>query len=238
MQYSKINISIDDVSPHPLSSVKVLDRCHELIDEFPQIKFTLFIPIAYWRTVKPQISTSQPLPIHLFDDFCESLKRLPSENFEIGYHGLFHGIPGKTDNDEFMELSFSEALDKFNIMFDVVERAGLKDIFKPIFRPPAWRMSPGTFDACDEVGIKTLGLYDGQEEYLEVYAGKDKEFGKVIYANVMPPIHPLRIFDKTEVVYHACEWDKNYLSEEKTNQLKHFLNANIDKIKFHFMEDM
>ena len=32
MKY-KVNISIDDVSPHPLSSVGVLNRCHELISK-------------------------------------------------------------------------------------------------------------------------------------------------------------------------------------------------------------
>ena len=27
----KVNISIDDVSPHPLSSINVLERCYEII---------------------------------------------------------------------------------------------------------------------------------------------------------------------------------------------------------------
>jgi hypothetical protein len=40
----KVNISIDDISPHPQSSTKVLDRCFELINVFPEIKFSLFIP--------------------------------------------------------------------------------------------------------------------------------------------------------------------------------------------------
>ena len=43
----KVNISIDDVSPHPLSSVKVLERCYEIIKVFPDVKFSLFVPIAY-----------------------------------------------------------------------------------------------------------------------------------------------------------------------------------------------
>ena len=34
-----VNISIDDVSPHPLSSTKVLERCYEMIEEFEDIKF-------------------------------------------------------------------------------------------------------------------------------------------------------------------------------------------------------
>ena len=94
-----VNISIDDVSPHPLSSVKVLERCYELIEEYEQIKFTLFVPMAYWRTIG-NTATKGPLFINHFSDFCETLKQLPSENFELGYHGYHHGIPGISNNDE------------------------------------------------------------------------------------------------------------------------------------------
>lgn len=235
---SKINISIDDVSPHPFSSIKVLDRCYELIDIYPEIKFTLFVPTSYWRTVRPQISTKEPLRLDLFEDFCESIRELSDVNFEIGYHGHYHGVPFTTDNDEFMELNYEQALEKFNLMFDVVKKAGLTDKFKPIFRPPAWRMSPGVFDACAKLGIDTVALYDGQEEYLEVYDGKDNEHENVIYANVMPPLHQLRLFAKTEIVYHACEWDQNYLDKEKVEDLKAFLNDNIKNIEFCFIKEL
>ena len=57
----KINISIDDVSPHQFSSTNVLDRCFELIQAFPDIKFTLFVPVAYWRTIKPTTTTKEQI---------------------------------------------------------------------------------------------------------------------------------------------------------------------------------
>ena len=41
----KVNISIDDVSPHPMSSVKVIERCREIIKKFPEAKFSLFVPM-------------------------------------------------------------------------------------------------------------------------------------------------------------------------------------------------
>ena len=72
----KINISIDDVSPHSESSVKVLEQCHDLIKEFPEIKFTLFVPIAYWRTMGPT-ATKTPLRIDEHPEFCEVLKLYP-----------------------------------------------------------------------------------------------------------------------------------------------------------------
>ena len=130
---NKVNISIDDVSPHPKSSVKVLERCFETIKEFPDVKFSLFVPTSYWRTTRPGIITKHPLQINLFPDFCNILKNLPKDNFEICFHGHFHGIPGISDNDEFKSLSYQEASDRFNAMFKVVEMAGLKNIFKKIY---------------------------------------------------------------------------------------------------------
>ena len=100
-----LNISIDDVSPHPLSSVSVLERCFEIIDKFPTIKFTLFVPAAYWRTIGAT-STEEPLWINRYPDFCSVLRQLPSKNFELGYHGLLHGIPNVSNNDELQSVHF------------------------------------------------------------------------------------------------------------------------------------
>ena len=69
-----VNISIDDITPHPHSSFDVLDRCYELIEFFPDIKFTLFMPMAYYRTMPlpSQSMCEEPLYIDLFPDFCDS----------------------------------------------------------------------------------------------------------------------------------------------------------------------
>ena len=232
----KVNISIDDVSPHPLSSIKVLDRCFEMIQIFPAIKFTLFVPIAYWRTVRPGIATKSPLILDLFPDFCNVIKNLPKNNFEICYHGLFHGIPGKSDNDEFQFITKQEALDKFKLMFEIVDKAGLSETFKPIFRPPAWRMSPCAIEAAKEVGIKLLAL--SPKDYAkQTYCRADETFDKVVYYNCAPPFEMLAKYDMNEIVYHACEWDKNYLSLELTKDLISWLKQN-DDISFVFIEQL
>ena len=69
----RVNISIDDITPHPHSSLRVLDRCFELIDIFPDIKFTLFVPIAYYRTIPnpPQSICEDPMYIDLFPKFAK-----------------------------------------------------------------------------------------------------------------------------------------------------------------------
>ena len=40
----------------------------------------------------------------------------------------------------------------------------------------------------------------------------------VVYYNCNPPFDDLELYEKTEIVYHACEWDKNYLSKETGEQ--------------------
>ena len=237
---NKVNISIDDVSPHPYASVGVIDQCNKLIDTFPDIKFSLFIPLAYWQTIaRPRLATNtiKPLKINEYPDFCDFIRQLPEENFEICYHGYFHGIPFRSNNDEFQYLNFNEAEEKFNLIFDTANRAGLYDKFKKIFRPPAWRMSPDAIKAAKKVGIEILAL--SPDDYAaKTYEGEEKNFKNVVYYNVNPPFKELKLFDKTEMVYHACEWDKNYLSIELTSNLQEFLTLNKNEIDFCFLEEL
>lgn len=232
----KINISIDDVSPHPMSSVKVIDRCYEILKKFPQAKFSLFVPISYWRTIKPGVATQHPLQIDLFPEFCESIKNLPPESFEVCYHGFYHGIPGKSDNDEFQHLSFDEASERFKAMFLVVKRAGLEKVFKPIFRPPAWRMSGQSIEAASALGIKILAL--SPKEYAkETYQGAEESFEKVVYYTCNPPFDEIKRFEKNEIVYHACEWDRNFLGKDATADLCTWLSEQKDN-HFCFLGEM
>jgi len=233
----KINISIDDVSPHPLASIKVVEKCNEIISIFPKAKFSLFVPISYWRTIKPGTVTTEPLSIERFPDFCNFISKLPKENFEICYHGLYHGIPGISDNDEFQKLNVEEAQKKFKSMFEIVDEAGLKNVFKPVFRPPAWRMSSDAINVAQQMGIEILAL--SPKEYAKkIYDGAENTFSKVVYYNCNPPFDALQAFSPyTEIVYHACEWDSNYLSEEKTDELKKFIQSQTD-VEFCFMEDL
>ena len=128
MSIKRLNISIDDISPHPRASDKVLDRCFELIKIFPKIKFTLFIPSAYWRTIeRPSLvkykwseegalmnqKTKEPLFLDRFPDFCRRVADLNPEHFEIGFHGHLHGIPHVSNNDEVAAVNYEEARDIF-----------------------------------------------------------------------------------------------------------------------------
>ncbi|MBT5637029.1 MAG: DUF2334 domain-containing protein [Candidatus Peribacter sp.] len=235
MKY-RVNISIDDVSPHPKASTKVLKMCEKLIRRFPNIKFSLFVPIAYWRTKRPGVITQHPLVIWKYPEFCEEIKNLPKENYEICYHGYYHGIPGENDNNEFLDITYDEAVKRTKSMKNQVEKAGLSDVFKPIFRPPAWRMGPRAWDALSEQGIELFAVSD-IDYALESYQGKDKEY-RSNYSTVFPPFRELEIKESCGIVYHACEWDRNYLSEDHMVNLSDFLESHENNIDFVFMENL
>ena len=220
----KVNISIDDVSPHPDSSTKVLDRCFEILKEIPAAKFTLFIPLAYWRTIGAT-ATTEPLFINNFPEFLKTIKNLPKENFEIGIHGLFHGVVGQSNNDEFKNPSKKRLNKILDVMYCEIKKSEIH--FKNILRPPAWKISDETIREIKSRKPKTI--FALHPEY-------PVEVDKVVWCNVNPPFMPLKLEEKTEIVYHACEWDENYLSNKKTEELISFLKQ--DKIKFTFMEGL
>lgn len=230
----KVNISIDDVTVHPKSNLSIMKQCERLISVYPDIKFSLFTPTAYWRTIKPGTATKHALSISLMPEFCRFMKDLPDENFEIGYHGHYHGIPGKSDNDEFQYLNYDEAIQKIDTMFYEAKKAGLYDKMKKIFRPPAWRLSPDSFRALSDKGFEIFALTDVPHA-MESYDGEEKTH-PCTFSNQYPPFRPLKVEDKCGIVYHACEWDKNYLSEDLRIQLDSFLMHS--ECEFVFLEGL
>ena len=110
-----------------------------------------------------------------------------------------------------------------------IEKTDLVNEFKPIFRPPAWKMSPDSLRAADDWGVEILALTPDIEH--GSYGGAEKLYeSKIVYYNVNPPFNKLKLYKKTEMVYHACEWDDNYLSKELTKDLESFLlKKNIKK---------
>jgi len=220
----RINISIDDVSPHPLSSLKVLEKCARLLDACPGLKFSLFVPMAYWRTIPgtPDTCTEKPLFLNEHPIFCDTLRRLRRDTFELGYHGFFHGVPGRSNNDELQGLDLDAAHQVIESMITMANRSGLFDVFKPILRPPAWRMSHTCFQAAYEKGVRLFTL--SPDDYALATYGGANEYYPSIYYDVNPPIKSLREQVELSVVYHACEWDINYLSDERVDELIAFLS--------------
>ena len=219
----KVNISIDDVSPHPASSIRVTEQCLQILEKVPTAKFTLFVPTAYWRTIPspPQSKCERPLFLSAHPDFCDALRALPSEHFEIGFHGHHHGIPGTSNNDELRYVTLDDARSVYEAMMKEVDKAGLVTLFKRILRPPAWRLSPGAFDAAADY-FDLLALNPGSA-YEEIYAGRqhsDTWASRIVYQDASPPNVPFpEKWDSLEIVTHACEWDRNFLSKDLADDI-------------------
>jgi len=219
----RVNISIDDVTPHPRSSIRVVHQCNRILSRIPSAKFTLFVPTAYWRSMPspPESVCDRPLFLREHPDFCAALSDLPEETYELGFHGHYHGIPGVSNNDELKLLKRPEAAKLFARMLEEVEAVGLHRRFKPIFRPPAWRLSPGAFDAARGV-FEILALHPS-EVYREIYAGREVDehwINRIVYQDAAPPIVKFPDeWDSLEIVTHACEWDRNYLSDSLADQI-------------------
>ena len=142
-----------------------------------------------------------------------------------------------SNNDEFKYLNYDQAMEKFDLIKEEIKKAKLVNVFKPIFSPPAWKLSPDSFRAAIDWGIEILALTPDVK--YGRYLGAEKLYeSRIVDYNVNPPFKKLDLFNKTEMVYHACEWDKNYLNEELTEELQTFLEDNGDDIEFCFMEDL
>jgi len=225
----QINLSIDDISPHPRSSTKCLYRCFELIKDFPSIKFTLFIPTAYTRI------NELSYDIRNFPDFVKEINSLPKTIFEIGYHGHFHGVPGEFNRGEFTFLDYKTSLDRLLLLRKLFNTCKLN--VSPIFRPPGFSLTPGGFIACKEIGIKVLSLYP-ESPYRLTYLGEENNFDRVVFMNCYPRVDfpDIKKINTLSIMYHACEWDKNYFSELRKKELNVFLKDNTPN--FCFLEEL
>ena len=97
-------------------------------------------------------------------------------------------------------------------------------------------MGPRAWDALSEQGIELFAVSD-IDYALESYQGKDKEY-RSNYSTVFPPFRELEIKESCGIVYHACEWDRNYLSEDHMVNLSDFLESHENNIDFVFMENL
>ena len=106
-----------------------------------------------------------------------------------------------------------------------------------IFRPPAWRMSPDSIKAARDLNFEVLAL--SLKDYAKkTYCNEDNNKNDVVYYNCNPPFDNLKLFKNTEIVYHACEWDNNYFSEEMMNELKAFLKNKKGEYEFSFIKNL
>lgn len=242
----RINIGIDDVSPHPRSSVSVIDTCNKVIADISNhcdiaVKFTFFVPTAYWRTVRVGTMTDEPLLISHYSAFCDVLSKLDRASYEVAYHGHYHGIPWVSDNDELRSVDYVSACRAYDAMLDEAARAGLHDTFRMIIRPPAWRMSAAAIDAAIDYGF-SLSLLD-RDYAIQSYAGHDftHDADRVLYCNVTPPHDDINVCSRLRtaiIMYHACDWDAGFFHGNNVHALVDFILNNAQRISFKHQHEL
>ena len=84
-----------------------------------------------------------------------------------------------------------------------------------------------------ERGFEVLALTNAPQA-IKSYEGHEKKYS-CTFSDQCPPFSPLKVAEKCGIVYHACEWDKNYLSENMRVQLDSFLMHN--ECEFVFLKE-
>jgi len=225
MKY-RINISIDDVCPYPKMGLDSVFIMRDFLDEFPNIKVTLFVPTAMTRFRE----SNKTYKILDYPKFIDGLLELPKENFEIGYHGHLHGNKKhNSNNDEFRYISEDGCLEKLDMSKSIFKQADIP--VRPIFRPPAFWLSPASFSACNKMGIKVLALHN-EKRYTNCYNGKHTKYNHVVYVGNQG--------DNTgdmEIVYHSSKEAFDCFNKKSKSELKKILTELDGELSFIFMEE-
>lgn len=217
-----INISIDDISPHPKMGLDCLRNLDSLLNKFPNIKISLFVPTSICRYKFGE----KKYCLLDYPKFVEEIKKLPN-NFEICYHGHFHGNKvKKSNNDEFRYLDATKTQELLNTSYKIFKETGIS--VKNVFRPPGFWMSQWAFEGCKNFGIKTLAL-NRDKRYRKCYNRQHKSFNNVVWVG--------KNTDYIEMFFHAGKDQRNYIGKESVKIIMNTIN-NYKDIEFVFLEQL
>ncbi len=220
-----INISLDDVCPHKQMGLDAAHRLADLVEHFPGIKFSLFVPTSL-RRVRESKKRHCLLD---YPKFVDGLLALPSDNFEICYHGHMHcNKPHKSNNDEFRYLNTTQALNIMNESKSIFEQTKIP--VRPVFRPPGFWMSKDSFAACKQFGIKVLALVH-TKKHLKCYKGEDGRYQHVVYVGSQPQKK-----ECVEMLFHSHKKAKDSFDKRTFRNLLRTLRSNQKAIRFISME--
>lgn len=236
-----LNLSIDDISPNEEFGEKVFVECQKFLDKYVNGKITLFLIMAYKKKNDKNVSY-----FYENEKFLQKVHSLPSENYQLAWHGYHHSLGNTSNNDEFKFLNKAEAEDLFEKMREVALKSDLLTKIKPVFRPPAFWINKLAAKGLSDCGITTFALSKLKHHILYYNTGKSDNFGlcseqnpsvnwnfgKINYFDSMPPLIPLKKDNNINIVYHAGISSANFF---KSNELCSFLEKCEDEIQFEFL---
>lgn len=225
----RYNLNFDDLLPC-YSDFTLLER---LVQLFPEIKITIFMPINNRDWGNKNILD--------YPKWCRKIAQLPSANFEIALHGYYHCLNDRVETPEFKYLLKEEAIDLLLRCEDAFKRARIK--FIRGFRPPRWEMSKGTEQALEELDY--LFLSDSPRFYEEhqdirvprIFPNSDIKDNEE-YIEVKPYKHLL--LDSREFYIHrghlVSHADNNLTKDTFDNVVKTIVS--FSNVKFKFLSEI
>lgn len=220
----RLNISIDDLSPHPNIGFGALNCLQEIVNGY-NIKVSLFIPTSVQRFGARE---KKHYMLEDFPEFVDRIKALPEKYFEVCYHGHKHGQKRKkSNNDEFRYLRYDEAIDILSRSKEIFDNVGIK--VRPVLRPPGFWISKAAIKACAEFGIKVLALHDAKR-YMRSYGKAAKRYKHT----VLPGAQPTK-GDSIEIFYHAGSDQPDYFNKKQGIRLRKIIKR--QRWSYIFMEE-
>jgi hypothetical protein len=136
-----------------------ISEIQELVDEFPDIKISLFTTALLSN-----------LPISNNVEWVSKVKKfILSDNIRLAVHGIYH------NNQEFKYMTKDQALASLSLVHSAFDHAKLP--FVKVFRGPHWGINQESIDALNELSY--THLYNHED-----YRNLDHLFkNKVVYYN-------------------------------------------------------
>lgn len=177
-----VNINFDDVHPEGSNHIAdcggdlekgVFGYMVRLLDEFPTLKFTLFVTPNWidkpcdhmvFKRIKKLLGLTytkqwdnEPFRLDKHLDWCEWLNEFTKKGImEVAVHGLYHHRKSDPHSAEFEGLPYGECKQRLILAEKIFKDAGLR--YTKGFRPPGWGISEGLFKALKEQNYLYVAL--------------------------------------------------------------------------------
>lgn len=184
------NLNIDDVHPGGSKDYGdcggdmdegVFRYLNLLVDEFPELKITLFTTPDWGYKQSPgrirrrfdfllgsrvKVWEKEKFLLTNHPEWCKWLRgKVKTRNFEVAVHGLYHYQTKYPYGAEFTNLNYEECVKRIERAEEIFKQAKIP--FVKIFRPPGWGMNENLLEALSELEYAIAGSADHKTKITE-----------------------------------------------------------------------
>ena len=222
------NLSLDDQSPHVKAGLnfEAVEWCLKLIERWPDLKVTLFIPAAFRRLgEEPHFLTQYPA-------WVARMNSLPTHNFEFGTHSYYHSRLsvryGNSANNEVEHTTYAETKLLVEHMIGEFDTAGLRHV--GLYRAPGWHLGQPAAQALTDLGFTICG----NQHYYGVLNGKVAGM-KYVTSN-WDCLSDCALAGDVLACSHTSNWTTNYFDQAVYNKVVRLLESR--EFEFRFLSEV